>query len=48
MYKVIIRTIFYHWLILCAGISIGFIANAEWLGYKSVLIERSMITFFSL
>ena len=46
VYKVIIRTIFYHWLILCAGISIGFIANAEWLGYKSVLIERSIDNIF--
>lgn len=46
MYKVIIRTIFYHWLILCAGISIGFVANAEWIGYKSVLIERSIDNIF--
>ena len=46
MYKVIIRTIFYHWLILCAGISIGFMGNAEWVGYKSVLIKRSIDNIF--
>lgn len=46
MYKIIIRTIFYQWLVLCIGISIGFIGNAEWLGYKSVLIERSIDNIF--
>jgi hypothetical protein len=28
------------------GISIGFITNAEWIGYKSVLIERSISNIF--
>jgi hypothetical protein len=46
MYKIIFRSIFYQWLILFIGISIGFILNAEWLGYKSVLIERSIGNIF--
>lgn len=46
MYKIIFRSIFYHWLILLIGISIGFITNAEWIGYKSVLIERSISNIF--
>lgn len=46
MYKIIIRTLFYHWLLLCTGISIGFIVNAEWLGYKSAIIERSISNIF--
>jgi hypothetical protein len=46
MYKVIIRTIFYHWLILCVGISIGFIGNAEWIGYKSLLVSKSINNIF--
>jgi hypothetical protein len=46
MYKIIVRTLFYHWLLLCFGISIGFVVNAEWLGYKSVIIERSINNIF--
>jgi hypothetical protein len=46
MYKIIFRSIFYHWLILLIGISIGFITNAEWLGYKSVIIEKSISNIF--
>lgn len=46
MYKTIIRSIFYQWLVLFIGISIGFITNAEWLGYKGVLIERSINNIF--
>lgn len=46
MYKIIFRSIFYQWFLLFIGISIGFIANAEWLGYKSVLIERSISNIF--
>lgn len=46
MYKIIFRSIFYHWLILFIGISIGFITNAEWLGYKSVIIEKSISNIF--
>jgi len=46
MYKIIIRSIFYHWFILFVGISIGFIANSEWFGYKYVLVERSIRNIF--
>lgn len=46
MYKVIIRTIIYQWLILCVGISIGFIGNAEWIGYKSLLVSKSIDNIF--
>ena len=46
MYKVILRTLFYHWLILCIGISIGFVGNAEWIGYKSLLVSKSINNIF--
>ena len=46
MHKIVIRSIFYHWLILFIGISIGFISNSEWVGEKSVLIERSIRNIF--
>lgn len=46
MYKIIIRSIFYHWLVLFIGISIGFIANAEWIGYKSLLLGKSIDNIF--
>ena len=46
MYKIIARSIFYHWLLLIIGLSVGFTLNAEWLGYKSVLIERSINHIF--
>ena len=42
MHKIVIRSIVYHWLFLFIGISIGFIANSEWAGYKYVLLERSI------
>lgn len=46
MYKVIFRTLFYQWFILCIGISIGFIGNAEWIGYKSLLLGKSINHIF--
>lgn len=46
MYKIIVRTLFYHWLILCVGISIGFISNAEWVGYKSLILSKSIDHIF--
>jgi hypothetical protein len=46
MQKIIIRTLLYHWLFLIVGLSVGFIINAEWLGYKSLLIERSINNIF--
>lgn len=46
MFKVIFRTIFYQFLLLFVGISIGFIANAEYIGYKSCVIEKSINNIF--
>ena len=46
MYKIIIRSIFYHWFALFIGLSIGLIVNSEWVGYKYVLIERSIRNIF--
>lgn len=44
--KTVFRTIFYQFLLLFAGISLGFIANAEWVGMKSVIIEKSAKNIF--
>jgi hypothetical protein len=46
MIKIILRSIFYHWLILFVGVAVGFIFNAEWVGYKSILIEKSINHIF--
>lgn len=46
MYKIIIRTIFYHWFILLMGIAIGFIANSEWVGEKYIVVDRSIRNIF--
>ena len=44
--KTVFRTIFYQFLLLFAGISLGFIANAEWVGMKSIIIEKSAKNIF--
>ena len=46
MHRIIIRSIFYHWLFLFAGIAIGFICNSEYVGEKAVIIERSINHIF--
>jgi hypothetical protein len=46
MHKVVIRSIFYHWLFLFVGIAIGFICNSEYVGEKFVIIERSINNIF--
>ena len=46
MYKIVLRSIFYHWFALFIGISIGFIANSEWVGDKYAIIERSIRNIF--
>ena len=46
MHKIIIRSIFYHWLFLSAGVAIGFICNSEYVGQKAVVIERSINHIF--
>jgi len=40
------RTIFYQFFLLFIGLSIGFILNAEWVGMKSLILERSMNNIF--
>lgn len=44
--KTVFRTIFYQFFLLFVGLSVGFIANAEWVGMKSVLLERSFRNIF--
>ena len=46
MHKIIIRSIFYHWLFLFIGVAIGFICNSEYVGEKAVVIERSINNIF--
>ncbi len=45
-FKTVFRTLFYQFLILFAGISIGFISNPEWLGWKSGIIAQSFQNIF--
>jgi hypothetical protein len=40
------RTIFYQFFLLFVGLSIGFILNAEWVGIKSLIVERSINNIF--
>ena len=44
--KTMFRTLFYQYFLLFVGISIGFICNAEWVGWKSNLVERSFYNIF--
>jgi len=46
MHKIIIRSIFYHWLFLFVGVAIGFICNSKYVGEKAVIIERSINNIF--
>lgn len=40
--KTVLRTIFYQFLVLFIGVSIGFIINAEWIGWNSHPIKKSI------
>lgn len=44
--KTVIRTLLYQYLGLFVGISIGFMLNAEYLGNRTPLIERSFKNIF--
>lgn len=44
--KVVFRTIFYQWFILFVGMAIGFVANAQWVGHKYMLLEKSISHIF--
>jgi hypothetical protein len=47
--KCILRTLFYQFLLLFVGASVGFICNAEYVGWKFPIIERSINnTFFPI
>ena len=47
--KCILRTLFYQFLVLFVGASIGFICNAEYVGWKFPVVERSIYnTFFPI
>lgn len=46
MYKIIVRSIFYHWFAVFVGISIGFLCHTEYVGEKSVIVERSIRNIF--
>lgn len=41
------RTLFYQFLLITVGLSIGFILNAEYIGWKSSIIERSVTNIFN-
>lgn len=45
--KIFLRTIFYQFFLLFVGGTIGFIANAEYIGWKSVIVERSLQNIFA-
>jgi len=44
--KCILRAMFYQFLLLFVGASIGFITNAEWVGWKFPIVERSINNIF--
>lgn len=44
--KIFLRTIFYQFFLLWVGASLGFILNAEYIGWKSVVVERSLQHIF--
>ena len=44
--KCILRTLFYQFLLLFVGASIGFITNAEWVGWKYPVISNSVNNIF--
>jgi len=44
--KAVLRTIFYQFFLLFIGISIGFISNAEWVGWKTTLVGKSVQNIF--
>jgi hypothetical protein len=44
--KAVLRTIFYQYFLLIVGLTVGFIINAEYVGWKSPLIVRSFNNIF--
>lgn len=44
--KVVFRTLFYQFFLLSVGLSVGFIINAEYVGWKAALVNRSIKNIF--
>lgn len=44
--KTVARTLFYQFFLIFVGLSVGFILNAEWVGIKSLIIQRSVNNIF--
>ena len=44
--KTVCRTLFYQFFLIFIGLSIGVICNAEWLGWKSNLVQKSIENIF--
>jgi hypothetical protein len=45
-FKTVARTLFYQFFLLFVGASLGFILNAEYVGWKSMLVEQSVENIF--
>ena len=45
-YTTVCRTLFYQLLLLFVGASIGFITNAEWVGWKFPIVSNSISNIF--
>lgn len=45
-FKTVCRTLFYQYLLLIVGFSLGFYLNAEWVGFKSPILCRSFNNIF--
>lgn len=42
----VLRTLFYQFMLLFIGLCIGFIINPEWVGMKSILVNKSVNNIF--
>jgi hypothetical protein len=46
IFKTVVRTLFYQFLLIFAGLSVGFIAHANYWGNRTPIIERSVEHIF--
>jgi len=42
----VFRTLFYQFLLITIGLTLGFVLNAEYVGWKSHMISRSFVNIF--
>lgn len=42
----VLRTLFYQFFLIFVGLSLGFIFHSEWVGKKSIIVERSVKNIF--